>query len=310
VSILTNQLKGCRLFLGALCRDAEPQLPGFKRFLQSILPLLASLQVVVVENDSMDGSFRELCRLQKRWPKNLRLIQPGSLDRRFLERTDRIAFCRNLLLEEFRLLGGREAFDLVLMLDIAPETAAISPRCIDRALALAPPNWSALTANHAAFYYDIWALRHALWCPFDVSMAFHEHKAMYGEEFARRVLIASRQIHLPAHLPPVAVDSAFAGAGLYRSSILEGCSYAGHDDLGHPICEHVTFHQLIRSRGGLIYIQPAFIVSRGISEHGFWGLEWMRFGIIARLGMMQLAFLWRRVLSLGRIVTLRLGGEW
>jgi len=297
---MTDQLAGCRLFIGALCRDAEPQLPGFKRFLQRIFPLLASLQVVVVENDSKDGSIRELCRLAQRWPKNLRLIQRGSLDQRFLERTDRIAFCRNLLLEQFYALGGSEAFDLVLMLDIAPETAAISPRCINRALILAPPDWSVLTANHASFYYDIWALRHSLWCPFDVSKVFHEQRDILGEEFTRRVLIASRQIHLPAHLPPIAVDSAFAGAGLYRSSSLDGCTYAGHDDLGCPVCEHVNFHQLIRDRGGMIYIQPCFVVSSRISQHGLWGLEWMSFGLISQLALMRLAFLWRRMVGLSR----------
>jgi len=303
---MTHQLDGCRLFLGALCRDAEPQLPGFMLFLQSLLPRLTALKVVVVENDSVDGSFMYLSRLQNRLPKDLRLINPGSLDRKFPERTDRIAFCRNLLLEQFYVLGGSETFDLVLMLDIAPETAAISPCCINRALELAPPDWSALTANHAAFYYDIWALRHSLWCPFDVSKVFHEQRDILGEEFTRRVLIASRQIHLPAHLPPIAVDSAFAGAGLYRASSLDGCTYAGHDELGCTVCEHVNFHQLIRDRGGMIYIQPCFIVSSRISQHGLWGLEWMRFGLISQLALMRVAFLWRRMVGLSRRLILML----
>jgi hypothetical protein len=307
---MSHQLDGCRLFIGALCRDAEPQLPRFKRFLQRIFPLLVSLQVVVVENDSKDGSIRELCRLAQRWPKNLRLIQPGSLDQRFLERTDRIAFCRNLLLEQFYVLGGSETFDLVLMLDIAPETAAISPCCINRALELAPPDWSALTANHAAFYYDIWALRHSLWCPFDVSKLFHEQRSCHGEEFTRRVLIASRQIHLPAHLPPIPVDSAFAGAGLYRASVLDGCTYAGHDDLGFPICEHVKFHQSMRERGGMIYLQPCFVVSCRISQHALWGLEWIRFSLIFQLALMRLVFLWRRVVGASRRLKLMLGGSY
>jgi hypothetical protein len=305
---MTHQLDGCRLFIGALCRDAVPQLPRFTFFLQSLLPLLTSLKVVVVENDSVDGSFRFLSRLQKRLPGNLLLINPGSLDRKFPERTDRIAFCRNLLLEQFRTLGGSGTFDLVLMLDIAPETAAISVSCINKALELAPSEWSVLTANHAAFYYDIWALRHSLWCPFDVSKLLHEQRSCHGEEFTRRVLIASRQVHLPAHLPPIAVDSAFAGAGLYRPSILEECSYTGHDNLGFPICEHVNFHNLIRERGGMIYLQPCFIVSSRISQHVFWGLEWIRFSLIFQLALMRLVFLWQRVVCASRRLKLILGG--
>jgi hypothetical protein len=304
---MSHQLDGCRLFIGALCRDAELQLPRFKLFLQSLLPLLTTLKVVVVENDSVDGSFRYLSHLQKRLPSNLLLINPGSLDQKFPERTDRIAFCRNLLLEQFDALAGSEAFDLVLMLDIAPETAAISVRCINRALELAPPDWSALTANHAAFYYDIWALRHSLWCPFDVSKLFHEQRSCHGEEFTRRVVIAARQIHLPSHLPPIAVDSAFAGAGLYRASVIEGCTYAGHDDLGFPICEHVKFHQSIRERGGMIYLQPCFVVSCRISQHALWGLEWIRFSLILQLALMHLVFLWRRVVGASRRLRLMLG---
>jgi len=307
-STMTDQLAGCRLFIGALCRDAEPHLPRFKLFLQSLLPLLTTLKVVVVENDSVDGSFRFLSRLQKRLPSNLLLINPGSLDSKFPERTDRIAFCRNLLLEQFNALGGSGAFDLVLILDIAPETSNISVRCINRALELAPPDWSALTANHAAFYYDIWALRHSLWCPFDVCKIFHEQRDIHGEEFTRRVVIASRQVHLPSHLPPIAVDSAFAGAGLYRASVIEGCTYAGHDDKGVTICEHVSFHQLIRERGGMIYIQPCFVVSDRISQHGLWGLEWMRFGLISQLALMHLAFLWRRMVGVSRRLRLILRG--
>jgi GT2 family glycosyltransferase len=277
---MTINLKASKIFIGALCRDASPYLADFQSFLSSLKYHASSYSVVVVQNDSSDKSHEKLQLIASKFQPFFDYICPGSLDSEFPERTDRLAFCRNLLLSRFRELGGSCVYDLVLMLDISSETSDITPQSINYALRTAPLDWAVLTANHSFLYYDIWALRHPMWCPSDVISDYHNSRLIYGDYIARLFSMGSRQIHIPPTLPPFLVESAFAGAAIYKAKYLDSITYSGADCYGNIICEHVEFHENIRANGGAIYIHPGFIVSHNISEHTFFSIDWITFNWI------------------------------
>ena len=58
---------------------------------------------------------------------------------------------------------------------------------------------------------------------------------------------------------PIAVESAFGGMGIYKTSLLGNAWYSGRDNLGREVCEHVGFNFCVRQNGAKLYIMPALL---------------------------------------------------
>jgi hypothetical protein len=128
--------------------------------------------------------------------------------------------------------------------------------------------WSVCTANQGDYYYDVWTLRHAQWCPGD---AWHDQAALIpllGPIEATNVAIFSRMVHIPRHAPPIEVDSAFGGLAVYKRAALEGLRYAGHAPDGKTASDHVALHLALRQRGGRILIHPGLINAKRTKHAG------------------------------------------
>ena len=104
---------------------------------------------------------------------------------------------------------------------------------------------------------------------------FHAHRGMglVGENFSSKDVMAKLKGgfaigHVryattgevaPRNIQPLFADFAFGGLAIYRRAILSVARYAGADENGEPICEHVPLHKLLRARGARIFINPRFI---------------------------------------------------
>lgn len=55
----------------------------------------------------------------------------------------------------------------------------------------------------------------------------------------------------PPGAPPIEVNSAFGGLGIYKTQPLLECEYSGED------CEHVPFHRRMKEKGWSIFLNPA-----------------------------------------------------
>lgn len=132
--------------------------------------------------------------------------------------------------------------------------------------------WDVLTFNRRN-YYDIWALRHA---HLDVNIwSFGEDsRTMMGiakRDLARQLAATSTQGW--RFMP---VISAFAGLGVYRLRVMQGCQYSQASEAYVPAtwlsrkgktvygpqgeCEHVPFHACLRAKhGARIVISPEFL---------------------------------------------------
>ena len=175
-------------------------------------------------------------------------------------RVRRIAACRNRYLQEIRTHPAYKDVSLVVMMDLdgingrVHEDQLVS--CFRR------KDWDVCSATSDTLYYDIWALRHPLWCGYDClyQSAFLKQGGVFSRQVSwrvlRRKLIWRLKQPFARTTDWLEVDSAFGGFALYRRPILDHGAYHALDKEGQEICEHVPFHLALRKGGARIWINP------------------------------------------------------
>lgn len=261
---LLKTLRG--VFVG-VARNCEPHLPGVVENLERLESLYGEASFIFVVSDSQDCTLSIL----EKWSagrRRGRVIDLGNLEAQLPLRTQRLAHVRNLGMDQVR--HGEEAtYDHLIVVDLddvlaVPISADIFARA---ALWLhAVPTRAGAFPNGRPRYYDIWALRHDMWCPHDCwhQVWFRDPNRNIHDVRARE--IAGRMLKLPLWVPPIAVLSAFGGIGIYKLRFASAARYAGLDEQGRETCEHVAFNASVRQAGGDLYIFPS-LVARSPSEH-------------------------------------------
>jgi hypothetical protein len=234
-------------------QDIELNLSRLSKALQSF----SSIHWLLIESDSDDNSLEHLEIAAKKF-SNFRYLSAGVLVDKMPLRTERLAYCRNMYLQEIKHNPIYSNIDYVVVSDfdntntLLTEEAILS--CWER------DDWDVCTANQRGPYYDIWALRHPIWSPGDCWL---EHRFLSQFSKSSDALayscIYSKMIELPITLEWVQVDSSFGGLGVYKKSAMCASSYIGLYDNGLEVCEHVPFHLKIRASGGRIFINPRLI---------------------------------------------------
>jgi hypothetical protein len=245
----------------ALCaRSTERYLPAVLANLDRLSACYERRAFVLVENDSTDQTKN----LLRRWIStrdDAVLIELDGLDERLPRRTERLAACRNAYVE-FVAASPYAGYDHLVVLDA--DNVNAGP--IDVARFVRARDWlndqgaAAVFANARAAYYDIWALRHPTWCPDDFLAEVRRERERLGKDQAMQRFCYDRQVQIPETDPPIEVDSAFGGLGLYRLADTLAARYVGLSGDGHETCEHVAFNLDIARRGGRFYILPWFMV--------------------------------------------------
>lgn len=247
-------------------RNCATVLRGEIQSLRTATREFARRRFLVIESDSQDASVDCLAELRRQTPDEFEFESCGTLRNSMPLRTERIAYCRNRYLD--RLEGDarfRDA-DYVAIADLDGVNTLLSEFSIRSNWALSD-DWDATTANQLGAYYDIWALRHADWCPEDCFAHEKRLLQLFDPLDARHLAVHARQLRIAFDGPLIEVDSAFGGFGLYkRDAILSG-RYVGLDPSGAEVCEHVSLHRQLRIGGRRIFINPAMINSYENEQH-------------------------------------------
>ena len=237
-----------------------------------------SLQWFVVESDSEDDTVAVLKELGQRH-SNFRYLCLGRLqDDEALKgegelRTRRLAFCRNRYLQEIRTHPAYKDVSLVVMVDLD----GINVRVHERQLAscFRRKDWDVCAGTSDALYYDVWALRHPLWCGYDCwrqvrffNQASSLSGAIYRRERVKRLILRLKQSFTGTR-DWLEVDSAFGGFALYRRPILDYGAYHASPEGGGEICEHVPFHLALRKAGARIWINPELATTNHYESGNF-----------------------------------------
>ena len=251
------------LIVGTLRNCADVFRTEMDRIERALSPL-GSVYWFVVESDSQDDTLACIEQIKRERPQ-FDYASLGHLEGQTSLRTDRIAQCRNRYLDELPRIRARASITHVVVADLDGVNAQLTQAAVQSCWRR--QDWDVVTANQAGPYYDIWALRHPLWCPNDYlerGRFFIDHGL--SPTFAGS--IASRGINLK--IPPdqdwIEVTSAFGGFAIYRADVLTDVHYEGVGPQGHQVCEHVSLNTTLSERGHRLFINPA-LINAHITEH-------------------------------------------
>jgi hypothetical protein len=243
-----------------IARDCALDLEATLTAIDRVRKLCERSYCIIVTNDNSDSTATVL----EEWAavsECSEIIKLDGLAQAYPDRIDRIAVARNFYLKRI----GEEDFQdfpLVCVLDFDGPNNCIQPQDLHNAVRT-DEKWDALFANQQPAYYDIYALRHPLWCPSD---CWKEVSDTTRFPFRRRKqasaiqrYVRKRQFAIPASLPLIPVESAFGGLALYRKEALHNCWYGSRDRHQRTVCEHVILHQQMRARGAKLFIAPGLL---------------------------------------------------
>ena len=257
-----NKILSSNLLITGVVRNVEKTLEYDFLRISEAFSRFKEVEWFIVESDSEDETINELNAISAIY-KNFKFKSLGNLRNSIPKRTERIAFARNAYLDEIETKYTNVDFVVVCDLD------GINSKLTQKSVNSCWENiyWDVCAANQDYNYYDISALRHNFWSSNNWIDSYNFFvEAGISRKTALRNSLYSRMIRIPSQAKWIEVDSAFGGIAIYRRQVLNNARYFGLDTFGNEVCEHVAFHQKIKSIGGKIYINPRFINS-GVTDH-------------------------------------------
>lgn len=227
------------------------------QFLGACLGQFKKVHGLIIESDSSDDTLEKLEKIKASVP-NFHYISYANLSKKMPQRTQRLACCRNRIIQELRDNPVYAKVDYVAIADLDAVNVDLTPQKIEQCWGV-KEDWGGITANQGEFYYDIWALRHPDWCPTDCMQQIKQLQKFCDEKAAHNLAVWAKNIHITPEAGLIPVDSAFGGFGIYKRDAYLSGEYEGIAANGDQICEHVHFHQKLREAGHKIFINAALI---------------------------------------------------
>lgn len=227
------------------------------QFLRLCLGQFKKAHGLIIESDSSDDTLIKLEKIKANIP-NFQYISYANLTKKMPKRTQRLAYCRNRIIQELRDNPAYVNVDYVAIADLDAVNVDLTPQKIAQCWDV-KEDWGGITANQRELYYDIWALRHPDWCPTDCMQQIKRLQKFCDEKTAHNLAVWAKNIHIAPEVGLIPVDSAFGGFGIYKRDAYLAGEYEGIDSNGDQVCEHVSFHQKLCDAGHKIYINAALI---------------------------------------------------
>ena len=233
--------KDLKVTFCVLARDCADNIPRFKLFVKGVSKLFKECRVLVVENDSVDGTRTELMKVQEAFPTQttLSFLAKGNKKWGMVRdpaRGDDMAYYRNYC-RKYAISIMPDA-DYYIPMDSDLAAWSIDGLCHTLSYA---GEFDVMFSNGLRkdkgkwVQYDAWAWRENTWSP----VAFKTVK--------------NRVFDLGDPLVPML--SAFGGMAVYSGDAYRACEYTGGD------CEHVGLHRNIRRKGyKRVFINPSQIM--------------------------------------------------
>jgi hypothetical protein len=263
------------VFAGVL-QNASEHLPSVLKNIENISKLASEVGFIFIENDSVDSTKFDLNQWGKDQPNFHHLNLDGLNQVQY--RTLRLELARNTYLEFIKVNATLKNFDFLIVIDMDDiGTYPVDISSLQNALSFldADTSRAAVFANQQGSYYDMWALRSEKLCPTDVweEVLDYVNAHNVSDEEAFSQTFAKRIINFDVISAPIEVESAFGGLGVYKMQFIREnlnpylgskikILQSGGNELQvvrSQICEHVHFHDGIRSQGDSLFILPGLI---------------------------------------------------
>lgn len=210
-----------------------------------------NLRFIVVESDSTDGTKEYLEQINLEF---LEIITADNLDKQFKYRTEKIANCRNMILDKLKKEQSNIDFIYIpIDLDIEIfEYQDIHDFHLQINHFIENEIYDAYFPFSFPYYYDIHALRSKGWNshnPWERVKKINKY-IFIGKFFARYFYVYRIQKKYSIKKELINVESAFGGIGFYKlnNSLLEIVNYEIEIDLGNTSCEHIKFNSFFKNK--------------------------------------------------------------
>jgi hypothetical protein len=251
-----------KILIVGVIRNGEKTLASEISSLQNAFSSFSQINWLIIESDSNDNTLGKLTELSKNI-NNFIYYSAGSLAEKMPLRTERLAFCRNIYLDEIRNNSFYSDFEYIAVADLDGVNNLLTQdgvrSCFEKNM------WDVCTANQLGNYYDIWALRHPIWSPGDCweQYRYFNQFAKSPQDSANLLFAAvhSKMVVIPMGAEWIEVESAFGGLAIYRRKALlcTKSKYIGLNKDGIEVCEHVSLHREMIQDGYKILINPKLI---------------------------------------------------
>ena len=229
------------------------------------IPMLSTLHISLGSNSAVyvfdDDPLDQQRNVLQAWAARssfVRLIltnEPTGDDR-----IQRLALCRNILVQEARKHVPDDGVFLMLDLDCRfPRVTGVEWQTSWLRLlhgVNSTSTFGVLASSNPGAYRDMWALRSThLGMSYDCFWDFDQMK--------QRGNCKAYRLHVHPSLSPFDIEAGFDGAAAYSAAALRraaDCQHSNQSD-GHVVSEHVPFQQCVRGRGVRVGLAPWFFAS-------------------------------------------------
>jgi len=218
-----------------------------------------STHVFIVESDSSDHTEECLQQLKDK-VSFFSFISLGKLSEAIPSRTQRLSHCRNQIVNAVRDNPQYQTIDYVMLADLDGVNTLLTKEKIAQCWTL-QENWDVICANQLNYYYDVWALRHPYWNPYNYLEQYQHLTSFLGAHQANQISKLVKQITIDPSQSPIEVDSAFGGLAIYKRGAYI-CGTYGFEPREVDEVDHAPFHSILRDQGYRIFINPALINCR------------------------------------------------
>ncbi|MEL6700267.1 MAG: hypothetical protein AAFO58_01100, partial [Pseudomonadota bacterium] len=162
-------------------------------------------RAIIATNDNTDDTLDQLAGWTGAPVQVLNLYGLAASEP---DRVRRISVARNACLDA--LAGDDTPPPVTIVADLDGPNGALRPEDVCAAIELvAGGAWTGVFANQPAGYYDLYALRHPIWCPGDIWAEYRAAPKGWfrkGRDRARQAIIYGRQYAIPRATPPIEVE--------------------------------------------------------------------------------------------------------
>jgi hypothetical protein len=251
------------IVIAGLAKSIAKYIPRAKEVLTRIAKRFDNYKIILVENDSNDNT-RDLIKEWASQDLNVKAFFFDDLKNKLKakHRTEVIAYCRNVCLEEVSKLDhNKYPYTLMVDMDDCLQSDKFTYEGVMSSIELLKKDdkLAVVGAVEDGGYYDIYALRNKE-CSYNCwKMVFANLNKMSYEEAVNK-FVKAHSIDYSKETSPIEVDSAFGGAAVFNNSIWVKSKYIGIEEDGTEACEHVPMNLRLRELGYKIILNPKFIL--------------------------------------------------
>lgn len=246
-----------------LCKNIGKYFHGSKKNLIKIASNFNKYKIILIENDSTDDT-KKLIEEWSNEDSNVKLISFYNLNQmlNIKHRTESIAFCRNVAIQEIKMLDKKEyPYTLMVDMDDCLQSDKFTYEGVMSSIDYLKED-SSLAVVGAVIdgpYYDIYALRNEE-CHYNCwKMVFANLNKMSYDD-AVKEFVNSHNKDYSKDPGLIYVDSLFGGAAVFKNELWVKSEYTGICDDGTEECEHVPMCLKLRKMGYKIAMNPKFIL--------------------------------------------------